>query len=176
MFMQQCICPVADFGNVWTVVCLPSSKFQSTSYSLSIMSSIVGPGAFGFSKVVPTSIGRSELHGGKMATLQWPLSKVLPLLALSPPRPIVTCLIKEVTTSIKWSSCSNLKVRRAYSTALSPGLPEKFFCLLPIGWGVQHLAKYGLWGQFLAISMFLHLEILYDVFSGDIHKLPNGLL
>ena len=69
MFMQQCIHPMADFGNIYTVVHPPNGRFQSASYSLSKMSSIVGPGAFGFSEVVPTSIGRMELHGRRMAAL-----------------------------------------------------------------------------------------------------------
>ena len=53
MFMQQYVCPVADFGNVWTVASLPSDRFRSTSYSLSIISSIVGPEVSGSSEVVP---------------------------------------------------------------------------------------------------------------------------
>ena len=48
--MQQCIHPVVDFRNIYTVV-HPNGRFQSASYPLSVMSSIVGPGAFGFSKV-----------------------------------------------------------------------------------------------------------------------------
>ena len=50
--MQQGICPMADVRNIYTVVHPPNGRFQSASYSLSVMSSIVGPGAFGFSEVV----------------------------------------------------------------------------------------------------------------------------
>ena len=47
-----------------------------------------------------------------------------PLLTLLPPGPIVSQLIKEVMTSTKQSSCSNLRVGGAHSMALSLGLAE----------------------------------------------------
>ena len=72
IFMRVVVCPVADVGNVHAVACSPSSRFQSTPYSLSMMSSIVGPAeeAFGSGEVVPPSIGRTGLCGRKMAALQ----------------------------------------------------------------------------------------------------------
>ena len=51
IFTQWSVCPPVDFGNVQMAVCLPNGRFQSASYSLSLMSCIVGPGAFGFSEV-----------------------------------------------------------------------------------------------------------------------------
>ena len=43
MFIQWSVCPAVGVGNVHTAVHLPSGKFQSAPYSLSMMSSIVGP-------------------------------------------------------------------------------------------------------------------------------------
>ena len=42
MSMRVVVHPVADVGNVHAAAHLPSGEFQSTSYSLSMMSSIVG--------------------------------------------------------------------------------------------------------------------------------------
>ena len=96
------------------------------SYSWLVMSSMAGPveEVFGSVEVVPPSIGRAGQHGRKMATLWWLWSKFLPLLMLLPPGPIVSSLIKEVTTSRKWSSHSNCRVGGAHLTALSLGLVE----------------------------------------------------
>ena len=77
MFMQQCICPVADFGNIYTVVHLPNGRFQSTSYSLSVMSSIVGPGAFGFSKVASPLITTLPMEVVTVSTYIRPVASSL---------------------------------------------------------------------------------------------------
>ena len=65
MFMQQCVCLMVDFGNVYRVVhppnggcweCSDSSLFTqwqiSICFSLSVMSSIVGPEVFRSSEEV----------------------------------------------------------------------------------------------------------------------------
>ena len=66
----------------YMTVPLPNSKFWLVSYSRSVISSITGPEEkiFRHAEVAPSLAGRMAWHAGKMATIQWFLSKFLPLL------------------------------------------------------------------------------------------------
>ena len=99
---------------------LPNGKFRLVSYSRSVISSITGPveKIFGHVEVAPSLVDRMVQHARKMATLQWFLSKFLPLSTFLSLGPIVSRLIKEVMTSTKQSSCSSLRVGGAHSMAL----------------------------------------------------------
>ena len=115
----------------------PNGEFWLASYSQSVISSITGPveKIFELIEVAPSSIDRAGWHGRKMATIQWLWSKFLPLLMFLLPGPIVSLLIKEVMTSTKQSSHSNLGVGGAPLMALSHSLAEdsSTSCLLARG-------------------------------------------
>ena len=120
---------------------LPNGKFQLISYSRSVISSITGPmeKIFGHVEVAPSSINRAGQCGRKTAALWQFWSKFPPLSTFSLPGPIVSQLIKEVMTSTKQSSCSNLRVGGAHLMALFLLLAEdsSTSCLLAGGFSTQ---------------------------------------
>ena len=105
---------------------LPNGEFRLVSYSQLVISSITGPleKIFRHVEVVPSTADRMGQHAGKMVTLWWFRSKFLPLSTILLLGPIVSQLIKEVMTSTKQSSCSNLRVGGAHSMALFLVLAE----------------------------------------------------
>ena len=128
---------------MWWYMTIPSpnGKFWLVSYSQSVISSITGPEEkiFGHAKVAPSSAGRMVQCAGKMATIQWFLSKFLPLLTFLFLGSIASWLIKEAMTNTNQLSCSSLRVGGAHSTALFLVLVEdsSTSCLLARGSSTQ---------------------------------------
>ena len=116
---------------------LPNGEFRLVPYSWSVIFSITGPveKIFRIIEVAPSSIDRAGQCGGRMAAIRQLWSKFLPLSMFLLPGSIGSCLIEEVTTSIKWSSHSNLRVGGAHLTALFLVLAEdsSASCLLAGG-------------------------------------------
>ena len=175
--------------NVHAVTCLPSSRcwgclimwwwmathltngeFQLASHSWSVMSSIIKPvdEMFGSAEVAPPTICRAGWCGGKMATLWWLRSKFLPLPVLLPLGPILSRLIKEVTTSTKRSSHSNLRVGGAHSMTLSLGLAEDSSACCLLAWGpstwLNMVVGDGWWppsGSFISRPFIMSSQVIF---------------
>ena len=104
----------------YAVVASTNGEFWLVPYSRSVISSITGPmkKIYRHIEVTPSSVNRMGQRAGKTAALRWFRSKFLSLLKFSLLGPIVSWPIEEVTTSTKWSSCSNLRVGGAHLMAL----------------------------------------------------------
>ena len=85
----------------YMTVPLPNGEFWLVSHSRSVISPITGPEEkiFGHAEVVPSLVNRMAWHAGKMATIQWFLSKFLPLSMFPLLGSIVSRLIKEAMTN-----------------------------------------------------------------------------